>query len=147
MSNTASDLMQQLLNAPVTFGIRHHVPAIYRMLKEGKTWKEIAAVIGWESKTAQEYYERALPSYIPVCPEGWETLKLGNNNIYWLNKDGIVTAQHEVGPMWSGLTESLKMYFSATELVELQEGSALPIKGHHILAWIQDTALWNPKPV
>ena len=56
------DIEEVLGNAKVVFGLKRqgHIPAIERMLKEGKSWDDIGQVINWCPITAREHYERYL---------------------------------------------------------------------------------------
>jgi len=47
----------------IAFGLRAqgHLPTIERMLRDGKTWKEIGAAIGWCPITAERFYAMEQP--------------------------------------------------------------------------------------
>jgi hypothetical protein len=57
-----NDIEEALGNAKVVFGLKRqgHIPAIERMLKEGKNWDDIGEAIHWCPITAREHYERYL---------------------------------------------------------------------------------------
>lgn len=50
----------ELLNARVTFGLQpDDRQKVANLLAEGKEWKEIGKIIGWEPNTLRQYYERS----------------------------------------------------------------------------------------
>lgn len=57
-----NEVEEVLGNAEVVFGLKRqgHIPAIERMLKEGKSWDDIGQAINWCPITAREHYERYL---------------------------------------------------------------------------------------
>jgi hypothetical protein len=63
MSSPTEELARLLSEIPdvqVCFGLRAqgHLPTIRRMLKEGASWEEIGAAIGWQGKAAAEWFDR-----------------------------------------------------------------------------------------
>lgn len=46
-------------SASLSIGLRAqgHMPAIRRMLAEGRSWRQIGDAIGWDGETAKRWYE------------------------------------------------------------------------------------------
>lgn len=58
----ARELCDEIIasGALVRFGLRAqgHIPTIERMLADGASWRAIGDAIGWDWRTAKEWYER-----------------------------------------------------------------------------------------
>jgi hypothetical protein len=94
-----NDIEEVLGNAKVVFGLKRqgHIPAIERMLKEGKNWDDIGAAINWCPITAREHYERYLHR-----PEAIQTV--------WFE------VENEVCPLLARAVEMLRKFGSKPDV-------------------------------
>lgn len=83
------------LDVPIAIGLRQqgHLPAVKRMLAEGKSWEEIGAAIHWHPKAAEEWFR--IEDRSAAMDEALEQVKAfrsGPVEMFWNALDSLLEA-------------------------------------------------------